>query len=341
MSDKSRINDIINNNLIDDSNVTVFLFENKKTKNNPISLYTLNVDKDVVAQLKSLCREYTAAVIDILETKKLAKIPEYNPEQEQVVFKIGAKEVEIANVILPFLSGQKVSILYDRNIVNEGKLKAWIIRFEFVENNKIKQMFYFQKFQASKMLGAKRITIFERGNKFKLFKDNILNINLEMDFLLYEETIVVVKKMSAFEKIFGYEEFYINNATQFVEDLAESKIAGLDFGIKLIGVDHLNEKIAKSTRFAHKLYSAKSNEYFKRITFSQLVHLNNRYGFGLQLDKKKKELIINENLDPQVMAEILNDDYGISQLTEIHYKMMGKEMIKPRVTKPPPKKSGS
>jgi len=326
MIDKSGIEEIIDESFIDDSNVTVFLFENKKTKKDPISLYTLNVGNDVVEQLKSLSRDYTATVLDIFGSEELDEIPTYNPDQEQVIFKIDAKEVEVASIIDSYLSGESTSKLYDKKIVKEDKLKAWIIRYEFEKDNEIKRLFYFQKFQVSRMLGANWLTFFQHDNEFRLLGDNTLNMKLDMDFLLYEDTFVVTK-MSAFEKIFGYEEFYKNNAEQFVNELAVGKIDGLDYSIKFSDIESVNVKIAKSTRFAHKLYSAKSNGYYKRIDYSRLADLSARYNFELQLDDEKKGWTIDENSNLQVMAQILNDDYERSQLTEIEYLAMGKEMM--------------
>ena len=81
------------------------------------------------------------------------------------------------------------------------------------------------------------------------------------------------------------------------------------------------------TRLAHKLYSSRKNSYFKKINYDKLVNLNEKHKLGLKLNRANREWIIDEDLDLQVMAQILNDDYELSQLTDNEYIASAKEKI--------------
>ncbi len=71
------------------------------------------------------------------------------------------------------------------------------------------------------------MTLFEENKKFKMLEGNILNINFSMDFLYFKNTFIV-SKMSAFERTFGFHEYYRKGATDLVKILSERKATGFD-----------------------------------------------------------------------------------------------------------------
>ena len=334
MIDKREIEGIVQDSIIEDSSVTIFLYENRGTKRDPISMYEIPADRDVVTELKLITKDYMDKVLETLESEALKKIPLYNPDGGQTVFKIAAKGVPVVGSILPFLTGERPSRVYDRDIIKKGKIKAWIMRFECERGGKIRQLFVLQRFQKSRMLSEDKIFIFQTGKQFKLLKDHTLSLNLDMDLFMYEDTLIATK-MSAFEKIFGYEEFYQEDARKFVDELATGTIRGRDCTIKFPDIEKMDTRITSSTRFAHRLHSARWNGYFAKIGYSELESLSARHGLGLTLDGAKKQWIIDEKVDPRVVAQILNDDYERSQLTEIEYLAMGKEPLQGKRTTPP------
>ena len=147
-----------------------------------------------------------------------------------------------------------------------------------------------------------------------------------MDFILYDD-IFVVTKMVAFEKIFGYEAFYKEKATDMVTALDKNQVPGLDYQVVFPDLPSVKGKIQKSTRIAHSFLSAKKNEYFKKISFGKLEDLNGRHKLDLKPDADTKQWEVDGDSNLMTIAQVLNDDYGISQLTIYEYLTFSKEKI--------------
>ena len=326
MIDRKEINEIILNSYIDDSNLTLLLFENKQTKKDPLSVYALNINNDIVAQSKGLAKEYVNFLLNLIRTEEIDSIPIYNPDYEQDLFKIESDKVELFQELYKYVSSEKPNKIYKQEDIKEEKLKAWLFRFECQINKKLEQIIFFQKFQPSKMLGSKRIAIFQNDKVFQLLDKNILNLNMDMDFMYFKNTFIVTR-MSSFERIFGYEEFYKESANELIAQLKESEVDGMNYSVKFSDIESVSIKINGSTRLAHKLYSAKVNEYYKKIDYKKLVDLNQKHNFQLSLNDSNREWSIDENTDLNIMARILNDDYERSLLTDNEYIAMGKETL--------------
>jgi hypothetical protein len=264
--------------------------------------------------------------MNLLQEEAINSMPNYNPDNEQNIFGIGSDKVDIFKNIMRLLTDDALRKKYKKEDIKEDKIKSWILRFELEINGKIEQILFFQKFQSSKMLGTHRLTIFEQGKAFKLLKENILNLNLTMDFFYYKNSFIVTN-MSSFEKIFGFEEFYKNNAVELVRELNCKEITGLNYSICFTNIEAINIRINESTRLAHKIYSARINSYYKQLDYNKLVDISSRYNWNLNLNAKNKEWIIDDNSDLQIMARILNDDYERSQLTDNEYIAIGKDKL--------------
>ena len=308
-------------------NTSLYLFEDKKTKNNPITIYLLNIEEDIIKRMRTAGINYLNEINNMLNTDDLADFPLYNPDSSQELFKIESIEIENFPNILEYITGERPCSIYNKEDIKEDKIKSWIIRFELILNDRTEQLLFFQKFQPSKMLSQKFFTIFEKNKTFKMLEGNILNINYSMDFFYYKNTFIV-SKMSAFERTFGFHEYYKNAAIALVGELTTQKVTGSDCKIVFKNTDDVNLKIDSSTRLAYKLFSAKRNNYYKKINYSKLVKLNEKYKFDLNLDDNKKEWLVDEKSDLKVVARVLNDDYEVSQITDIEYIVDSKEMAK-------------
>ncbi len=328
MIDISVIKEIVGKSLLDGANTSLYLFENTKTGGKPISIYNLNIEEKITNLVKELSRDYISYVLDLIKQESLTKIPIYNPDNEQAIFKIDSQQVGIFQEIFKYLAGEKPYSLYDKDVVNEEKLKAWILRSEVVVDGNIEQILLFQRFFPSKMLGSKKLTIFQRDREFELLEATIFSLNPLMDFLFYKKTFIVTK-MSSFERIFGFEDFYKTTASQLANDLAAGLIPDLDYNIEFIDIDSVNTEINESTRLAHKFYSARTNGYYKDIAFKKLIDLEDKYRFGLTLNRSTKKWIIDEHSNLTIVASILNDDYELSQLTPNEYLSFSKEKLQP------------
>jgi hypothetical protein len=327
MIDQREINAILEDKLLDSALVNLYLYENRKTANNPISVYDLNIDREIIQQIRTIAKQYLQSVLDLLKAGELKQIPPYNPDQEQEIFKIESRDVNQFVGLDDYLSGRKPRIPYNRKTVQQDKLKAWIFRFEAQLPGRIEQILFFQRFQPARMIGAKSVAIFESAAGFKLVKDNFLNFNLDMDLFGFQDTLVVTKAF-AFESMFGYEDYYKNSATKLVEKLKDNLVAGLSYGISVPDFPAVSRKIRSNSRVSRKLCSAHVNGYYRSIDFEKLTDLNKKYKLALNLNAAKKEWVIDEEMDLQVMARVLNDDYERSQITNNEYIATGKEVIR-------------
>jgi hypothetical protein len=324
MIDVKEIEKCIKESCLDGASVNLYLFENKKTKQDALSLYELNINPEIVEQIRTLSKDYLLSLVE--QAKSLDEIPTYNPDGDQEIFKIDSSQVGLFDELYEYVAGRQPRLPYNKDVVKDDKLKAWIFRFEAVVDKKIKQILFFQRFQPGKMLGSKGVTIFEHGKKFELLGKNVLNFNLVMDLVFYQDTFIVTRA-SSFEYIFGYEEYYRENAASLVLELKQKQIKGLDYTLQFLDIDLVNKQISTSTRLARKLCSARVNGYYRKINYKKLTALNDRHDLHLHLNDKKREWIIDEELDFQIMARILNDDYEISQLTENEYISLGKQIF--------------
>ena len=207
MIDIKEVEEILEESYLDDAQVNLYLFENKKTKQEPLLVHELNINKDIIRQIRALSKEYLASILKTIEAKSLTEFPAYKPDKEQDIFKIDCQDVEIFNELYRYIVGERSRVEYEKSKVKDEKLKAWIFRFEAEVDGNIEQILFFQRFQPSKMLGSHGITIFEHEQRFRLLGENILHFNLGMDLMFYKENLLVTKTVS-FEHIFDYEEFY-------------------------------------------------------------------------------------------------------------------------------------
>ncbi|MCX6168657.1 MAG: DUF4868 domain-containing protein [Ignavibacteriales bacterium] len=307
--------------------VSLYLFENKSTKTNPITIYSLNIQKNAIAKIRTIGDDYLNEIDSIFKIDEMKSIPVYNPDSHQILFKMNPDEIKSFPEILEFVTGEKPCANYNKESIREDKIKSWILRFELVLKNRTEQLLIFQKFQPSKMLSQKFLTLFEKNKQFEMLDENILNINYAMDFLYYKNTFIV-SKMSAFERVFGFHEYYKNVANELVCALTAQKSVGQDCKIIFEDTDDVKIKIDTNTRLAHKLFSANKNNYYKNIYYKKLVALNKKYQLKLKLKDDQKEWFVDKDADLKVVARVLNDDYEISQITDIEYLVDSKEVVK-------------
>ncbi|MBN2040289.1 MAG: DUF4868 domain-containing protein [Spirochaetes bacterium] len=328
MINSKEIRELISNDYLQDSNTFLYLLEYRNVKNDPLSLYSLNINQDIVENVKSICSEYLTDVIGGYLQEENDSIPEYNPDDKQSIFRIGSGEVGMFKDILDMATGASLCKIYKRDDVEERKLKSWVVRFECGSGNRVEEILFFQKFQTSRMLSSGKSFFIEQGDKFKLLKEKTYYLNNSMDFFYFRNTFIVTK-ISSFENIFNFENYYRANAVELIRELEKGKVADMNYSVTFADADAVNEKIGRSKRLAHKMHSARVNGYYKQVEFDKLVKLNKRYNWNLDLNKENKVWSIDEKSDLQVMARILNDDYERSQLTDNEYIATGKIAASP------------
>jgi len=326
MIDEEEINEVFEESLLDEANASAYLFENKKLKENPVFLYSLNIEGKIVDLVKKFSNNHLKSIINLINKNSLDSIPLYNPDDQQDVFKIDSKKVELFQQIYDIMVNTHLYARFRKEDVDEEKIKAWIFRFEMVIDDKIEQMLLFQRFLATKMCKSRGVPIYETDREFKLFESNIYCFYPIMDFVYYKDTFIVENTYS-FEKIFGYEEYYKESACNLVEEFDENKIPDSKISIQFEDKDDVISKIQSNTMLARKIFAALSNGSYKELDFDKLIDLNKRYGFGLHLDRVKKQWMIDRQLDLTTFARILNDEYNRSQITPYEYVVSKKVKI--------------
>jgi hypothetical protein len=330
MVNRDDLKKMVEKAVLDHAEVNLYLLENRKTKQAPLSVYQLNIDQKTIDAVRSIAKGYLATMLALLDSNQLAAIPDYNPDHEQELFQLDSKDVSLFADVYEYWAGGKSPSIYRKKQVKEDKLKAWIFRFETKEAGKIEQILFFQRFQASKMLGSKGVTIFEQGDQFKLIDKSVYHFNLDMDLLYYRDFLVVTSPF-AFETIFSFEEYYKSSAVSLANELVRQRIGGPQgYQIKFEDIEAVKSRFSSSSRLSRKLSSVRFNSYYKKINYRKLSAINLKYALNLNLDDRNQEWLIGEDADLQVVARILNDDYELSQLTDNEYIAVGKEVIKPR-----------
>ncbi|MGD0781175.1 MAG: Kiwa anti-phage protein KwaB-like domain-containing protein [Dehalococcoidales bacterium] len=326
MIDKEEIQVIINQSLLDEANVGVYLYENKKLKENSVFLYNLNIEQKIVDSIKSIAKAYLSNIAELINNQISDSIPVYNPDDEQVIFKIDSDQIAVFSEIYNIIVNQRLYGRYKKDIIRENKIKAWIFRFEIEIDGKIEQILFFQRFLANKMLKSRGVPIYEVDNEFKLLEGNIISFGYLMELLYFKKTFIATR-IAPFEKIFGYEEYYKKCACQLIEDLALKHIPEFKIDMQFENMDDVIHKIQSNIFLAHKFHVAQYNGYYKEMDFSKLEDLDKRYSLGLNLDKVAKKWIIDEHLDLWIIASILNDEYDRSQITPNEYIVFKKRQL--------------
>ncbi len=293
------------------ANFGIFLVE-IKSSGKPI-VYKMLFNKSIQTEVSKIIENEIDKYVNIIEELD-NDIPEYNPDQEQTIFKINVKNIEIFKEILPFLTEEKRPIILSKKDLNERiKIRAWVVKVEFKEDNSTKQIFFLQKFVKSQFLQVgKMFFIPISGDEFKLLEGNILGMGNTFNVILIDD-FFISKSLKTFEYIFNFMEYYKKESRVFLKILKNSQVFSIDKG----GLDVLEEKINGSKRFAYKIYSAKVNAYYRDIDINKLKALSRQIPIGVMINQNK--IIINENTNMSDLLKVLNDDYEQSLITDNKY----------------------
>ncbi len=293
------------------ANFGIFLVE-IKSSGSPI-VYKMLFNEDIKTEVSKIIKNEIDKYVNIIEELD-NDVPEYNPDQEQTIFKINVKNIEIFKEILPFLTEEKSPERLSKEDLNKRiKIRAWVVKAEFEENNSTKQIFFLQKFVKSQFLQIGKVFFIPvNGGEFKLLESNMLGMGDTFNVILIDD-FFVSKNLKTFEYIFNFMEHYKKESRMFLKMLKDSQV----FSIDKSGLDVLEKKINGSKRFAYKIYSAKVNAYYRNIDINKLETLSRQIHIGVMINQNK--IIINENTDMSDLLKVLNDDYEQSLITDNKY----------------------
>jgi len=300
--------------------VGIYLFENKKTKKDPFVIYKMLFESDIKKEiLNLLSNEIDSYVNEIEEVND--NIPEYNPDEEQSIFKIEKSNLAIFQDFYPFITEEKDPKMLSKDNLNEkNKIKAWIIKIEFEEDENIRQILFLQKFVKSQFMQTKKMFFILDNDEFRLLKNDLLGMGNIFDVILLDD-VFISKNLKTFEYIFDFTEYYKNKSKEFISLLESSELLEIEEGAK----DKIKAKIERSKRFAYKLYSAQVNKYYEQIDIEKLKNLKEHT--SIEIEIKNNKIIIDDNTNLDDLVKVLNDDYEQSIITNNKYIAQKKHKI--------------
>jgi hypothetical protein len=318
---KAQINWLIS--LVDtpQTNVSLYVFLDRKTQRNRYQLFRLSIDTATAGAIKEVAINSLRNVITIIDERELDCIPDFNHDLEQDFFVIHENEVEQFVEIKSLLIGEN-PVQYAENDVNEEKIRSWVIRFEYEEKNQTKNIFFFQRFYPSKMLKSKMINMFTRNGTFELLTSNIMSIGENIDFISIDGNFVVLNRTN-FETVFGFNEIYTTSANTFITQVLQTNTIG---AVRVSNFNSISQKLIDNTKHSRKLHKILKNCYYADIQLDKLKDLNARKGLGL-IFNENDELVISANMRIDILLNVLNDDYSKSEITDNEYRTEAKEKL--------------
>ncbi len=300
--------------------VSIYLFESKKTKKEPFVIYKMLFESDIKKEILDLLRNEIDSYINEIEEVN-DNIPEYNPDEEQSIFKIGKSNLLVFQDVYPFITEEKEPKILSEDSLNEkNKIKAWIVKIEFEEDGNIKQIIFLQKFVKSQFMQTKKMFFILDNDEFKLLKDNLLGMGNIFDIILLGD-VFISKNLKTFEYIFDFAEHYKNKSKEFISLLESSELLKIEDSAK----DKIKEKIERSKRFAYKLYSAQVNKYYEQIDIRKLEKLKKQ--ISIEIEIKNNKIIVDDSTNLNDLVKVLNDDYEQSIITNNKYIAQKKQKI--------------
>lgn len=303
-------------------NLSIFLYQTRRNKNpERYKTYKMLIDAQIKNVMINVVKSEIKNFIELIEDND-NKVLGYNPDLEQDIFMIEKSEIYFLKKIWPYLvEEEEPEILEIEHFSNKNINRAWIVSIEYIRYGKEERIFLLQKFVKSQHLTDKKIAVVYINNEYKLISDKIVEIGRNFETIILEDYIIS-KKLRDFEYIFEFEIFYKEKAGEFINEISNfDKIQIID-EVK----EKILEKIKTNRKFAHKLYSAYRNGYYKYIDINKLKDLQKR--LSLRINIKNEKIIIDDQTNLEDLLRVLNDDFEKSLLTENEYVVHKKEKLK-------------
>ncbi|MGE4456612.1 MAG: Kiwa anti-phage protein KwaB-like domain-containing protein [Arcobacteraceae bacterium] len=318
---KAQINGLIGLVSTPQTNVSLYVFLDKKTQRNRYQLFRLSIDIATVEAIKEVALKSLSKAIAIIDEMESDSVPDFNHDLEQDFCNIPESEVEQFTEIKSLVIGDN-PVQYAHGDVNEEKIRSWIIRFEYEESGETKNIFFFQRFYPSKMLKSKMINMFTRNGTFELLTSNMMSIGENIDFISIDGNFIALNRTN-FEIVFGFNDIYTTSANTFITQALSSNTIG---AVRVSNFHLISQKMINNLRYSRKLHRILKNGYYRDIQLDKLKDLNTRKALGL-IFNANNELEISEDMRIDILLNILNDDYSKSEITNNEYRTDAKEKL--------------
>lgn len=174
-----------------------------------------------------------------------------------------------------------------------------------------------KKVTSSKIIrtGGKLAIVFE-GEIFKNLETDILTMDGTFDAIFCSETLLFENKQN-FEKALLYQEVKQAVAVDTLNEIGKKGLVE-DFN-KVI--DFLKDDYHS----INKLNKIKEKPYFETLTFAKCKKIIEDYNVAIDIDEDNNQFNITSKAQAKHFIKVLNDDYLLSELTEIKYAANSKE----------------
>lgn len=174
-----------------------------------------------------------------------------------------------------------------------------------------------KKVTSSKVIrtGGKLAIVFE-GDVFKNLETDILTMDGTFDAIYCNETLLFENKQN-FEKALLYQD-----VKQAVAEETLDAIGQIGF---VENFDQVKEFLKDDYHSINKLNKIKERPYFQTLTFDKCKQIISDYGVNITIDLANNQFEITSKEQAKHFIKVLNDDYLLSELTELKYSANSKE----------------
>lgn len=278
-----------------------------------VDIYRGRIHEDVSVEIAEI---FYPKIKRILVQREYT-LEKYNPEQNpdrNVIWQYPTSEVPFFNKILnEFQTAEET--YYDEDDLPYSEI--WAVWFKLKIQRSI--FYILKKITPSKVLstGGVLAMIF-KGDSFKSLKEDVLTIDGTFDVLACNNTLIFENKQK-FEKALLYEEIKQEIAKEALEEIYHIDI--------IENFDDFQQMLIDDKHSINKLTKLKAKRYFREKTFEDYRRIIDRYNINIELDEAEEKFIITNKAQAKLLVKVLNDDYLMSELTEIKYSAHSKETI--------------
>ena len=273
-----------------------------------------DIENEAKSELKERFLEYIVGKFINNEELHYQNISEAD-DRKNVIYKYDIDErpenLDILNSILI----NEEQLHFDFNQNNLENLQGYLITIGN-EGNKIA---LYKKHHPINLLKRDRFLLIPSDHRFIKVQQDAIAIDRSFDFMMIDNNLIVLK-LSILERYFGFEAVIRNQAQNTIDMIAANEL--------LESIEQLNDIVQNMTH-ARKLMKIRNSPVLnvpviKVINFIRNhPELNGKIGFN----GTQTKINLETNSAKKLFLKLLNDDYLLSELTDLQYDSHAKDKI--------------
>lgn len=243
---------------------------------------------------------------------------EYDPSitpDRNVIWTLNSEPVFLYNTITSKINGEENIPIYKHAELSYSDIWAYWIKVYKGDDS----FFIIKKVVPSKVIktgGA--LAMIYKDDIFRSFEDDILTIDGAFDAISINGQLVFENKPN-FEKALLYDEVKRVVAKTALDEIEETNLVE-DF-------DRVKDFLKDDFHSINKLNKIKEKPYFKKLTFNKCKQIINDYGVDIEMDNANSKFKISNKQQAKLFIKVLNDDFLMSEMTELKYAANSKEGV--------------